>query len=192
MYTGLWAWLLVLALHSGMVKCMAPIQANCNDNVRLPCTVREHQDKYRYIIWYRNNTAIIKRKNNSMTFYNKSSPASLGEGEALVLQQVKPYDSGQYQCFLAADIGGKDIESHVLLSVSECTTMHPTTTCVPNMCHYDMVEIPALWAVLPFILFCLFKVGLCFISILVCQKIRGSEGDRKGRRSSRKLSQCYS
>ncbi|KAL6459061.1 hypothetical protein MHYP_G00325330 [Metynnis hypsauchen] len=174
MHEGFWAWLMVLALHSGIVDSIDSVQASCNDDVTLPCAVRQQQNKYRYIVWYRQNIAILKRKNNEVTFYNKSSPASLGVREALVLQQVQPYDSGQYQCFLAADIGEKDAESYVSLNVSECPTMRPTWPTTSNQCLFEVVEIPALWAVLPFILLCLVKVAICFITILVCQKIRGS------------------
>lgn len=94
------------------------IQAKCNEDIRLPCSVNEKSDTYRYIVWYRNKTAIIKRKYNDVTFYNKSSPASLGVRGSLVLQNVQTSDSGHYQCFLAADVGQKDRESHVLLTVS--------------------------------------------------------------------------
>ncbi|KAL7828724.1 hypothetical protein SRHO_G00323580 [Serrasalmus rhombeus] len=131
------------------------------------------------------------QKNNEVTFYNKSSPASLGVHEALVLQQVQPYDSGKYQCFLAADIGEKDAESYVSLNVSECPTMRPTWPTTSNQCLFEVVEIPALWAVLPFILLCLVKVAICFITILICQKIRGS-GDGDGVRKQKHTSHTYS
>lgn len=45
------------------------------------------------MVWYRNETAIIKRKINEVTFYNKSSPASLGVQDTLVLQNMQPSDS---------------------------------------------------------------------------------------------------
>ncbi|XP_072537691.1 uncharacterized protein [Salminus brasiliensis] len=192
MQEWIWAWLLVLALHCGTLEGMYSIQASCNDDVTLPCQVRDATDKYRYIVWYRNNIAVIKRKNNDVTFYNKSSPASLGVKESLVLRQVQPNDTGQYQCFLAADIGAKDIESYVSLVVSECETMVPTelSTADPLLsCPVHVLEIPALWAVLPFILFCLIKVGLCFIATLVCKKMSGSGGGGNRRQSSRKYSQ---
>lgn len=111
--------MLVLCCWSGLSQNVpASITANCNEDISLPCRVSNPGSNYRYIVWYRNITAVIKRKFNEVTFYNKSSPASLGVQDTLVLQNVQPSDSGYYQCFLAAEVGQKDKQSFVSLTVS--------------------------------------------------------------------------
>lgn len=111
------AWILVLVLccWSGLSQ---NVTANCNEDIKLPCSVSYPGINYRYLVWYRDVTAIIKRKLNNVTFYNKSSPASLGVQDTLVLLNVQPSDSGYYQCFLAAEVGQKDRQSYVSLTVS--------------------------------------------------------------------------
>lgn len=111
------AWTLVVVLYCQ--RCLSQnVTAICNEDVNLPCRASESGSRYRYMVWYRDSTAIIKRKANEVTFYNKSSLASLGVQDALVLQNVQPSDSGYYQCFLAADVGDKDRQSYVSLSVA--------------------------------------------------------------------------
>ncbi|MCJ8734844.1 hypothetical protein PDJAM_G00239920 [Pangasius djambal] len=82
MYGGIWAWILVLVLccWSDLSQQVPFIPANCNDDIRLPCSV--------------------------------SDP------DTLVLQNVQPSDSGYYQCFLAAEVGKKDRQSFISLTVS--------------------------------------------------------------------------
>ncbi|TSN76515.1 Transcription factor 15 [Bagarius yarrelli] len=113
------AWILVLVLHcwSGLSQ-PDNVLANCNDDIRLPCSVSKPGTTYRYMVWYRNETAIIKKKINDVLFFNNSSPASLGVQDTLVLQNAQPSDNGYYQCFLAADVGQKDRHSYVSLTVS--------------------------------------------------------------------------
>ncbi|XP_022526720.2 protein turtle homolog B [Astyanax mexicanus] len=176
MQEWIWACFLMVALHCGTLEGMDHFKVSCNDDVILPCRVRDQTEKYRYVVWYRDNSAIIKRKNNDLTLFNNST-ASLGVKESLVLWRVKPYDSGKYQCFLAADIGAKDAKSQVTLTVSECMVPTPPPTVDPlSMCPVNILEISSLLALLPFSLFCLVKVGLCFIALLVCKKVRGRRG----------------
>ncbi|KAK2841228.1 hypothetical protein Q7C36_012807 [Tachysurus vachellii] len=150
---GIWAWTLVLVLHCCSVLSQQFILAECNEDIHLPCRVSEQGGTYRYMVWYRNDTAIIKRKLNDVTFYNKSSPAFLGVRDTLVLQNVQPSDSGHYQCFLATDTGQKDRHSDVSLTVSG--VMSPTighrnleSDCdLPQHCKriaVEMTEIPSL------------------------------------------------
>ncbi|XP_027022347.2 uncharacterized protein LOC113655790 isoform X3 [Tachysurus fulvidraco] len=152
---GIWAWTLVLVLHCCSVLSQHSILAKCNEDISLPCSVSEQGGTYRYMVWYRNDTAIIKKKLNDVTFYNKSSPASLGVRDTLVLQNVQTSDSGYYQCFLAADVGQRDRQSDVSLTVSGCATVSPTighrnleSDCdLPQHCKInavEMTEIPSL------------------------------------------------
>ncbi|MCI4380730.1 hypothetical protein PGIGA_G00243300 [Pangasianodon gigas] len=184
MYGGIWAWTLVLVLccWSGLSQQVPFIPANCNDDIRLPCSVSDPGSNYRYMVWYRNDTAIIKRKINEVTFYNKSSPASLGVQDTLVLQNVQPSDSGYYQCFLAAEVGKKDRQSFVSLTVSECVTVSPTWTTSGNLCILDVVEISVLWSLTGFSLISLSKIIFCFIIVKVCKRHRGSEARHRSRR----------
>ncbi|KAF4072419.1 hypothetical protein AMELA_G00262920 [Ameiurus melas] len=177
MHEGILAGTMVLVLHcwSGLTQSMPFISANCNDDIRLPCRVSSQGSVYRYVVWYKNETAIIKRKQNDMTFYNKSSPASLGVQDTLVLQNVQPIDSGIYQCFLAADVGQKDMESFVSLKVSECVTVSPTWTTSGGLCIHDVVELSSLWSMVGFIIFSLCKIIFCTIIVIVCRRQRGSE-----------------
>lgn len=108
----------MLVLNCCSVLSQHLILAECNEDISLPCKVSKQGGTYRYMVWYRNDTAIIKRKLNDVIFYNKSSPASLGVRDSLVLQNVQTSDSGYYQCFLAADVGQKDRQSDVSLTVS--------------------------------------------------------------------------
>ncbi|XP_058245546.1 uncharacterized protein LOC131352966 isoform X1 [Hemibagrus wyckioides] len=182
---GIWAWSLVLVLHCwSSLSQQMHIQAKCNEDIILPCSVNKLSDTYRYIVWYRNETAIIKRKVNDVTFYNKSSPASLGVRGSLVLQNVQTSDSGYYQCFLAADVGQKDRESHVLLTVSECVTVSPTWSSPGGQCSLDVVEVSVLWSLLGFSLISISKVIFCTITVIVCKKQKGSEARNGSRRQS--------
>ncbi|KAF7695460.1 hypothetical protein HF521_007183 [Silurus meridionalis] len=138
----------------------------------------------------RNETAIIKRNVNTVTFYNKSSPASLGVQGALVLQNVKPSDSGLYQCFLAANVGHKDMQSNVLLKVSECPTVSPFWTTTGKLCIPNVVEVPLLWSLLGFSFFSLAKILFCTITVIICKKQRGSEA-RSRSKSGRRRSDSY-
>ncbi|XP_053360819.1 uncharacterized protein LOC128530750 [Clarias gariepinus] len=170
-------WILMLVLHcwTGLSQHVPIIPADCNKNIILPCSVSDPGRGYRYIVWYRNDTAIIKRKNVEVTFYNKSSPASLGVHDTLVLLNVQPSDSGYYHCFLAAEVGQKDRQSYVGLTVSECVTVSPTRTTFEEECTHKQVEVSVLWLLLGFSLFSMIKIIFCIITVIGCKRQRGSE-----------------
>ncbi|XP_027022346.2 uncharacterized protein LOC113655790 isoform X2 [Tachysurus fulvidraco] len=181
---GIWAWTLVLVLHCCSVLSQHSILAKCNEDISLPCSVSEQGGTYRYMVWYRNDTAIIKKKLNDVTFYNKSSPASLGVRDTLVLQNVQTSDSGYYQCFLAADVGQRDRQSDVSLTVSECVTVRPTWISTEDQCTLDVVEVSIMWSLLGFTLISISKVILCTIIVIVCKKQKKPEMRNRSRRQS--------
>uniref|UniRef100_A0A4W4DSA7 Ig-like domain-containing protein n=1 Tax=Electrophorus electricus TaxID=8005 RepID=A0A4W4DSA7_ELEEL len=147
------------------------IQASCNDDIELPCTARDHMVKYRYIVWFKDSIAIIKRKSNEVTIYNNSSPASLGVRETLVLQNVQPLDSGQYRCSLGADIGGRDMDSHVSFTVSGVCgitlTVLLASTVLTSTCPFTLEEVSDMWLLLFFLILGVAKVVICSTAIWV-------------------------
>ncbi|KAK3540337.1 hypothetical protein QTP70_029577 [Hemibagrus guttatus] len=182
---GIWARSLLLVLHCwSSLSQQIHIRAKCNEDISLPCSVNEQSDTYRYMVWYKNETAIIKRKFNDVTFYNKSSPASLGVRGTLVLQNVQTSDSGYYQCYLAADVGQKDKQSYVSLTVSECVTVSPTWSPPGGQCSLDVVEVSVLWSLLGFSVISISKVIFCTITVIVCKKQKGNEARNRSRKQS--------
>nr|XP_055024417.1 uncharacterized protein LOC129414397 isoform X3 [Misgurnus anguillicaudatus]XP_055024418.1 uncharacterized protein LOC129414397 isoform X3 [Misgurnus anguillicaudatus] len=180
------------ALLCGTLDGMDSIEGNCNDVIRLPCKATSRTNKYRYSMWYKvikqERIAIIKKKNYNISTYNNYS-ASLGDKETLVLHSVNPLDSGVYECYLAADVGGQNVESSVRLNISECTyltTLRPTTA----PCHE--LQLPVSWVLLGFSLISLVKIILCIVSVGVCNQVvfkriqRKQEvrGIKRGTRSS--------
>lgn len=180
------------ALLCGMLDGMDSIEGNCNDVIRLPCEATSRTKNYRYSMWYKitkqEKLAIIKKKTNNITTYNNYS-ASFGDNETLELHSVNPLDSGVYECYLAAAIGGQNVESSIRLNISECTyltTLRPTTAPCPEL------QVPVSWALLGFSLISLVKIILCIVTVGVCNQVvfkriqRKQEvrGIKRGTRSS--------
>lgn len=61
---------------------------------------------------------IIKRKNGEDTIFTNLTSVSLGEKETLELHNVQPSDSGEYKCYLAAEVGGRNDDSFIRLNIS--------------------------------------------------------------------------
>ncbi|XP_056585627.1 uncharacterized protein LOC130407021 [Triplophysa dalaica] len=188
-------------LFCGKLKGMDSIEGNCNDVIRLPCKAIDQTNKYRYSMWYKiitekNRTAIIKKKSGDITHYNNyNNSASLGEKETLELQRINLNLSGIYLCYLAADVGGQNVESFIRLNISECmylSTSQPST--VTAVYCPSVLEFSVPWALLGFFLISLTKIILCIITVGVCnrvilrgiqrkQEVRGFE-TRSGTKSS--------
>ncbi|XP_073675836.1 uncharacterized protein [Garra rufa] len=162
------------ALHCGISEDTEVIKGNCNDTVRLPCKAADRTKTYRYIMWYKTEKSpIIKRKSNSYTLYNFTS-ISLGDKETLVLNGVQPSDSGKYKCYLAADVGGQNDESSVVLNISEClnlSTVYPISTTVPADSCPAVEELTVPWAVIGLSLITVTKIVLCIITVGVCDRV---------------------
>ncbi|XP_043102995.1 uncharacterized protein LOC122350516 isoform X2 [Puntigrus tetrazona] len=160
------------ALHCGITEGLDLITDNCNDIIRLPCTATNRTKTYRYIMWYKADTVpIIKRKNNEYTYYNVSS-VSLHDDDTLVLKNAQPSDSGQYKCYLAAEVGGRNDESLVGLNISEClSTVYPITTTIPGEFCPAVEELTVPWAVIGLSLISVTKVILCIAAVGVCDRV---------------------
>ncbi|XP_039535324.1 uncharacterized protein LOC120484289 isoform X3 [Pimephales promelas] len=158
------------ALHCGISESVDFIEGNCNDVIRLPCKATDRTTTYRYVIWYKIESKpvpIIKRKNGSdSTFYNLTS-VSLGEKAALKLHNVQPSDSGEYKCYLAAEVGGRNDDSFIRLNISECldvSTVYPSTM-IPDDSFPDTEDTTVHWAVLCLFLFSMAKIILCIVTV---------------------------
>ncbi|XP_076845690.1 uncharacterized protein LOC143490982 [Brachyhypopomus gauderio] len=176
MHERVLAWIFVLSLLGWMLVSTTHVQVRHSDDIELPCTARNQNNKYRYIVWFRDQTAIIKRKSNEVTFFNNSSPASLGVRESLVLRNVQLFESGWYKCFLGADIGSRDVESFVSLNVSDHI---PATTVPTSTCPFTPVEVSAAWTPLGFLILSVAKVIFCSVAVWVCKMQSGSSGGHR-------------
>ncbi|CAM4716108.1 unnamed protein product [Leuciscus chuanchicus] len=158
------------ALHCGISESMDFIKGNCNDVIRLPCKAANRTTTYRYVIWYKiESTAnpIIKRKNGEDTIFTNFTSVSLREKEALEFQNVQPSDSGEYKCYLAAEVGGRNDESSIRLNISEClhvSTVYPSTMIPDDSCP-AVDDITVNWAVLGLSLFSMAKIILCIVTV---------------------------
>ncbi|KAK7146135.1 hypothetical protein R3I93_013770 [Phoxinus phoxinus] len=173
------------ALHCGISESMDSIKGNCNDVVRLPCKATDRTTTYRYVIWYkieRTPIPIIKRKNGVDTHFSNFTSVSLGEKVALELHNVQPSDSGEYKCYLAAEVGGRNDDSFITLNISEClqevSTVYPSTMIPDDTCP-AVEDITVLWAVLGLSLFSMAKIILCIVTVGVCNRVIFSTTRRK-------------
>ncbi|KAI7797646.1 hypothetical protein IRJ41_019530, partial [Triplophysa rosa] len=173
-------------LLCGILKGMDSIEGNCNDVIRLPCKAIDQTNKYRYSMWYKvitkkNRKAIIKKKSSDITTYNNyNNSASLGEKETLELQRINLNHSGVYVCYLAADVGGQNVESFIRLNISECmylSTFQPST--VTAVFCPSVFEFSVSWALLGFSLISLTKIILCIITVGVCNRVIFRRTQRK-------------
>ncbi|XP_026101035.1 uncharacterized protein LOC113072103 isoform X2 [Carassius auratus] len=162
----------IAALHCGTSEDF--IMGNCNDTIRLPCEATDRTKMYRYIMWYKTESPIIKRKNQEYTYYSNVTSFSLGLDEALVLHNVQSSDSGEYKCYLAAEVGGRNDQSSIRLNISEClnvSTVKPITTMIPAESCPAVAELTVPWAVIGFSLISLSKVIFCIITVGVCDRV---------------------
>ncbi|XP_026101034.1 uncharacterized protein LOC113072103 isoform X1 [Carassius auratus] len=167
----------IAALHCGTSEDF--IMGNCNDTIRLPCEATDRTKMYRYIMWYKTESPIIKRKNQEYTYYSNVTSFSLGLDEALVLHNVQSSDSGEYKCYLAAEVGGRNDQSSIRLNISEClnvSTVKPITTMIPAESCPAVAELTVPWAVIGFslislskVIFCIITVGVSIISVPISQ-----------------------
>ncbi|XP_018921482.1 uncharacterized protein LOC109048248 isoform X2 [Cyprinus carpio] len=163
------------ALHCGTSKDMDFITGNCNDTIRLPCKATDRTSTYRYVMWYKKESfPIIKRKKEEYTYYNNITSVSLENKETLVLHNVQSSDSGEYKCYLAAEVGGRNDHSLIGLNISEClnvSTVYPINTMTPSDSCPTVAELTVPWAVIGFSFISVTKVILCIITVGVCDRV---------------------
>ncbi|XP_066558830.1 uncharacterized protein LOC136748732 isoform X2 [Amia ocellicauda] len=122
-----------LALQCLLCERHHSVQADCDDTVSLPCSATQNTKTYRSITWYRwykmnNRSGILRKRKDIIMPFNFSRKAEFGPMEALILPNVRPEDSGKYQCFLSAELGSPNQESEITMTVQECVTQIVSTT----------------------------------------------------------------
>ncbi|KAK0151407.1 hypothetical protein N1851_007294 [Merluccius polli] len=68
---------------------------------------------------------IIRRSQNKIQLYGYNRTANMSDGHSLVLPDLTPEDSGTYECYLGAKVGGKNKKTWVTLLVPVCATQPP-------------------------------------------------------------------
>ncbi|XP_068997035.1 uncharacterized protein [Embiotoca jacksoni] len=174
----------VLLLVHYSTQDRSKFAADCDQNVSLPCL---DVTSFFTVTWYKlgeRKQGIIKRSkgDNDTKHFAPRRNASFGERHSLFLPNVKPTDSGSYQCFIHGNLGGKNQFSDVNLVVHECVTQaaSPTSTSVlttiasTSLCHKQHQDLPVMWSVIGYVAVALAKIALSLISILVIH-IRSSK-----------------
>ncbi|XP_041080491.1 uncharacterized protein LOC121297918 isoform X2 [Polyodon spathula] len=122
-----------MVLHSISSQDSDNVTAQCGDTVKLSCRAIERSSSYRTVTWYKMNSShqigILRKAGSKVTPYTLfNRKTSLGDREALVLPDVRPGDSGTYQCYLSAQLGGTNQQTSIHLEVQECVTALSTST----------------------------------------------------------------
>ncbi|XP_041080492.1 uncharacterized protein LOC121297918 isoform X3 [Polyodon spathula] len=125
--------LCAMVLHSISSQDSDNVTAQCGDTVKLSCRAIERSSSYRTVTWYKMNSShqigILRKAGSKVTPYTLfNRKTSLGDREALVLPDVRPGDSGTYQCYLSAQLGGTNQQTSIHLEVQECVTALSTST----------------------------------------------------------------
>ncbi|CAB1414813.1 unnamed protein product [Pleuronectes platessa] len=151
------AFFIELLLVHYTTQSSAGIQAVCGGDVSLPCRYEDIESiNFISVTWYKVN---------------------FGDKYSLMLRNVTPEDSGNYDCYIAANIGGTNRNSYVYLTVQDCVT--PTTSSPPP--NAQVKELSNLWSILGFVTVGLVKVILSIISIWVIGVITSRRSKRRER-----------
>ncbi|XP_046896290.1 uncharacterized protein LOC124480751 isoform X1 [Hypomesus transpacificus] len=175
---------LVLLSSVALSQSLTEKHAHCNDNVSLQCMAVQGDRNYRSITWYKlnNRTGIIRKSENKTTKFKFNRTVHFGADDSLALPSVRPEDGGIYQCATRANIGKKNRESDIQLTVSDCVTPVYLTTTVtyksnmnsstPHFFLPHVGEVSTLWSVTGFLVVNLVKLSLCLIFIWVSKAIK--------------------
>ncbi|KAK2851786.1 hypothetical protein Q5P01_008062 [Channa striata] len=159
-------------------------QADCNEDISLTCTgVDFDTAAFVSVTWYKfNNTkklGIIRRgrEANSIKPYNftRTPVATFGEGYELLLQRVTPEDSGEYECAIFANVGGRNLNLLVKLEVNECMSEPELTTITTKFnttmerCQERVEDLPVMWSIIGYLTLGICKIILCLLSIWAVQ-----------------------
>ncbi|XP_053281463.1 uncharacterized protein LOC128442876 isoform X3 [Pleuronectes platessa] len=130
------AFFIELLLVHYTTQSSAGIQAVCGGDVSLPCRYEDIESiNFISVTWYklnnqsRNGIILRKKRENRTTAFTSARASDFGDKYSLMLRNVTPEDSGNYDCYIAANIGGTNRNSYVYLTVQDCVT--PTTSSPP-------------------------------------------------------------
>ncbi|XP_036390303.1 uncharacterized protein LOC118781391 isoform X2 [Megalops cyprinoides] len=125
------------------VETRISISAECRENITLPCDAIHHSKTFRAVTWYKFNisqrTGIVRKNSQVVKSYNFPRVAVFGDKECLMLPDVRPEDSGTYECLVSANVGGTNRDSMVFLNVSECVTPAPAVFTTPLVTGTDVL-----------------------------------------------------
>ncbi|XP_062248788.1 uncharacterized protein LOC133957298 isoform X4 [Platichthys flesus] len=182
------AFFIKLLLVHYTTQSTAGIQAVCGGDVSLPCLYEDIESMdFISLAWYkvsrplqlnnqsRNGIIRWKTRGNVTSAYSLARAADFGDKYSLMLRNVTPEDSGNYDCYISANIGGTNRNSYVYLTVQDCVT--PTTSSPPP--NAQVKELSVLWSILGFVAVGLIKVILSIISIWVIGVIASRQSKRR-------------
>ncbi|XP_064155246.1 uncharacterized protein LOC135234501 isoform X2 [Anguilla rostrata] len=189
----------------GILRCsesLNSVNSECGENITLPCDATRRSKQYRSVTWYKvsgTRTGIIRKAQDRVQQFKAARMAEFGHDESLLVPGVRPEDSGDYECFLSANVGGENKESKLHLSVSECVTPADTTladttpvdttpaalvtltgmmSCFTAPCMDQVVEVSLVLVVTSFSVIAFVKVILSIFSVWVLLLIR-RRGERQ-------------
>ncbi|XP_035014155.1 uncharacterized protein LOC118110494 [Hippoglossus stenolepis] len=165
-------------------QSLAGIQADRGSDVSLPCLYDDIESiDFINVVWYKLNNqdrnGIVRRKKrgNVTQFYSFGRTADFGDKYSLLLPNVTPEDSGKYDCFISANIGGTNLNSEVYLTVQDSVTP-ATASPSPNA---QVMELSVLWSILGYMTVGLVKVFLSIISVWVIGVVTSRRWKRRER-----------
>uniref|UniRef100_A0A3Q3WSF7 Ig-like domain-containing protein n=1 Tax=Mola mola TaxID=94237 RepID=A0A3Q3WSF7_MOLML len=173
----------LLLVHCA-AKNRAETYANCREDVQLKCPhVDTDAESFLSVTWYKLHNqkkhGIIRRnKGNEEThYYDFHRLASFGENNSLLLPDVTPKDSGNYECAVNANVGGKNLNHRVNVIINVCVTKADLMT-ITNTLNttqsflYHAEDLPVMWSIIGCVAVGLTKIIISLISIWVIRAVR--------------------
>lgn len=168
--------------------------ANCYEDVPVMCPdVDFDRLDFISVAWYKfhnqKKLGIIRRGKDNITYdydFARSPKPRFGEKNSLLLPSVTHEDSGTYQCDISANVGGRNQNLKVNLTVVCVTQPDRTTmTTVLNatqsdlLCHNQVEDLPVMWSIIGCVAVGLAKIVLSLISIWVIKAARMRSSRRR-------------
>uniref|UniRef100_A0A667YLT2 Ig-like domain-containing protein n=1 Tax=Myripristis murdjan TaxID=586833 RepID=A0A667YLT2_9TELE len=180
-----------LLLVCSVAPSVIQLQADCSSDVTLPCP--GINTNFRSVTWYKlgnSSVGIVRHSAGQTRPYNFSRTASFGEEYGLFLPRIRPEDSGMYECAIGANVGGKNSNSKINLTVEECVsqvyltavTDTPGVTNANLTCSLTVKDLPVMWSIVGYLVLGLGKIILSLISAGVVRVIQINRSRRKQRR----------
>ncbi|XP_037335202.2 uncharacterized protein LOC119222561 [Pungitius pungitius] len=181
----------LLLLHSA-TQSQPETSARCHEDAQMMCPVPNIESlDFFSITWHKlsetkKRLAVIKWKDNVTTLFknmNRSLEQRFGEKYSLLMPRVTPEDQGTYECEITANLGGRNQNFLVQLTVQECsihpetTTMTPESNVTQSIPLYSEEDVPAWCSGVGYVAVGLTKIALSLISVWVIEAV--------GKRSSR-------